>query len=71
MTRLYRPEPLQGRVRLMTTADWWQSDPTLGWDALVGDCQDVAVMGQEHGLLRNVREAAAWLRAGLDEVEPA
>jgi thioesterase domain-containing protein/acyl carrier protein len=71
MTRLYRPEPLQGRVRLMTTADWWQSDPTLGWDALVGDGQDVAVRGQDHGLLRNVREAAAWLRAGLEEVDPA
>jgi thioesterase domain-containing protein/acyl carrier protein len=71
MTRLYRPEPLQGRVRLMTTADWWQSHPTLGWDALIGDGQDVAVMGQEHGLLRNVREAAAWLRAGLVEVDPA
>ena len=70
MTRLYRPEPLQGRVRLITNADWRQSHPTLGWDALIGDCRDVTVMGQEHGLLRNVREAAAWLRAGLDEVDP-
>jgi len=55
----------------MTNANWRQSHPTLGWDALVGDGQDVAVMGQEHGLLRNVREASAWLRAGLNEVDPA
>ena len=70
MTRLYRPEPLEGRVRLITTADWWQSHPTLGWDSLVGDHQNVAVMGKEHGLIRNVHEAAAWLRAQLDEVDP-
>jgi thioesterase domain-containing protein/acyl carrier protein len=70
MTRLYRPEPLEGRVRLITTADWWQSHPTLGWDSLVGDHQNVAVMGKEHGLIRNVHEATAWLRTQLDEVDP-
>jgi acyl-CoA synthetase (AMP-forming)/AMP-acid ligase II len=70
MTRLYRPEPLEGRVRLITSANWRQTHPTLGWDSLVGDQQNVAVMGKEHGLLRNVLEAAAWLRAQLDEVDP-
>jgi oxalate---CoA ligase len=70
MTRLYRPEPLQGRVRLITNANWRQSHPTLGWDSLLGDHRNVAVMGKEHGLLRNVHETAAWLRAGLDEVDP-
>jgi thioesterase domain-containing protein/acyl carrier protein len=70
LTRLYRPEPLEGRVRLITSANWRQTHPTLGWDSLVGEHQNVAVMGKEHGLMRNVLEAAVWLRAQLDEVDP-
>ena len=70
MTRMYRPEPLAGRVSLIANADWHQSHPTLGWDALITDTSGVAVMGKEHGLLRNTRETALWLRAKLDEVDP-
>jgi thioesterase domain-containing protein/acyl carrier protein len=70
-TRMYRPEPLANRVRLITNADWRRSHPTLGWDALISDPHEVAVMGKDHGLLRNVHEAAAWLRAQLDEVDPS
>jgi thioesterase domain-containing protein/acyl carrier protein len=71
MTRAYRPKPLVGRVRLIANARWHCSHPTLGWDSLVGDRLDVAVMGGEsHGLLENLQEIAIWLRAGLDDVDP-
>jgi len=69
MTSVYSPEALRGRVRLITNDNWRQSHPTLGWGEFVGDSRDVAVMGKEHGLLRNVGEAAAWLCAQLDEVD--
>jgi oxalate---CoA ligase len=70
MTKTYRPEPLVGRARLLANVDWHRSHATLGWDALAGDGPDVAVMRKEHGLWANMREMAAWLRAGLDEVDP-
>ncbi len=69
MTRIYRPEPLAGRVRLIANADWHRDNPTLGWDELVGECQDVAVRKGGHALLRNIGEVATWLRAGLEEVD--
>jgi acyl-CoA synthetase (AMP-forming)/AMP-acid ligase II len=52
-------------------ASEYRAHPTLGWEDLLGDRPDVAVMStKEHMLVWNYKEIAAWLRARLDDVDP-
>jgi thioesterase domain-containing protein len=68
-TLAYRPEPLMGRVRLLANADWHRDHPALGWDEVAIDPRDITVVPKEHQLRLSFSEVAAWLRAGLTEVD--
>ncbi|MCC7025155.1 MAG: AMP-binding protein [Thermomicrobiales bacterium] len=61
ISRAYDPRPFGGRVHLLVNAEWHRTSPMLGWNGLLDDRLQVAVLPGRHGIDWDIPGVADWL----------